>query len=105
MEKNAAAGRTPSSLPMSTPPPLATLPSPKFGSLSPVHTKSINPKTDSIHSNIAVSYAEDEGVGATTASLRGQSDPSEFRPHLGDVRMDRYPAGSLSHRYNIILNS
>ncbi|WOL15918.1 protein MOR1-like isoform X1 [Canna indica] len=92
MEKNAAAGRTPSSLPMSTPPPLATLPSPKFGSLSPVHTKSINPKTDSIHSNIAVSYAEDEGVGATTASLRGQSDPSEFRPHLGDVRMDRYPA-------------
>uniref|UniRef100_A0ACD5WGL6 Uncharacterized protein n=1 Tax=Avena sativa TaxID=4498 RepID=A0ACD5WGL6_AVESA len=44
VEKNAAAGRTPSSLPLSTPPPIASIPSPKFAP-SPVHTKSIS-KTD-----------------------------------------------------------
>ncbi|URD81254.1 CLASP N terminal [Musa troglodytarum] len=94
MEKNAAAGRTPSSLPMSTPPPLATLPSPKFGALSPVRTKSTSAKSESINSNVAVPYAEDDAVG-TTAALRGQTDPSEFRPHLGDDRMDRYPAVTM----------
>ncbi|THU56074.1 hypothetical protein C4D60_Mb11t13430 [Musa balbisiana] len=62
MEKNAAAGRTPSSLPMSTPPPLVTLPSPKFGALSPVRTKSISAKSESINSNVAVPYAEDDAV-------------------------------------------
>ncbi|RWW13448.1 hypothetical protein GW17_00022821 [Ensete ventricosum] len=91
MEKNAAAGRTPSSLPMSTPPPLANLTSPKFGALSPVRTKSLSAKSESINSNVAVAYAEDDAVG-TTAALRGQTDPSDFRPHLGDDRMDRYPA-------------
>ncbi|KAM3333301.1 hypothetical protein ACQJBY_028412 [Aegilops geniculata] len=45
VEKNAAAGRTPSSLPLSTPPPIASIPSPKFAP-SPVHTKSISSKTD-----------------------------------------------------------
>ncbi|CAL9135877.1 unnamed protein product [Musa acuminata var. zebrina] len=91
MEKNAVAGRTPSSLPMSTPPPIATLPSPKFGPLSPVHTKSINAKNESIHPNVAASYVDNDAVGST-AYLRGQTDASEFRPHLGDDRMDRYPA-------------
>ncbi|XP_009387376.1 protein MOR1 isoform X2 [Musa acuminata AAA Group] len=91
MEKNAVAGRTPSSLPMSTPPPIATLPSPKFGPLSPVHTKLINAKNESIHPNVAASYVDNDAVGST-ASLRGQTDASEFRPHLGDDRMDRYPA-------------
>lgn len=46
VEKNAAAGRTPSSLPLSTPPPIASIPSPKFAP-SPVHTKSVISKTDS----------------------------------------------------------
>ncbi|CAL9206410.1 unnamed protein product [Musa hybrid cultivar] len=91
MEKNAAAGRTPSSLPMSTPPPLATLPSPKFGALSPLRTKSISAKSEGINSNVAVPYAEDD-AGGTTAASRGQTDPSEFRSHLGDDHMDRYPA-------------
>lgn len=45
VEKNAAAGRTPSSLPLSTPPPIASIPSPKFAP-SPVHTKSVSSKTD-----------------------------------------------------------
>ncbi|THU43931.1 hypothetical protein C4D60_Mb02t02050 [Musa balbisiana] len=71
MEKNAVAGRTPSSLPMSTPPPIATLPSPKFGPLSPVHTKSINAKNESIHPNVAASYVDNDAVGST-ASLRDE---------------------------------
>ncbi|XP_038980798.1 protein MOR1-like isoform X4 [Phoenix dactylifera] len=91
MEKNAAAGRTPSSLPMSTPPPLATIPSPKFAPLSPVRTKSLNVKTENINS-VAVSYSEDVAVG-TTASLRGQSDSSDIRSQLGDDRNDRFPSG------------
>ncbi|XP_008804673.2 protein MOR1-like isoform X2 [Phoenix dactylifera] len=92
MEKNAAAGRTPSSLPMSTPPPLATIPSPKFAPLSPVRTKSLNVKTENINS-VAVSYSEDVAVG-TTASLRGQSDSSDIRSQLGDDRNDRFPSGA-----------
>ncbi|XP_020521683.1 protein MOR1 isoform X2 [Amborella trichopoda] len=40
MERNTAAGRTPSSVPMSTPPPVAmNLSSPKLAPMSPVHTK------------------------------------------------------------------
>ncbi|XP_073101212.1 protein MOR1-like [Elaeis guineensis] len=93
MEKNAAAGRTPSSLPMSTPPPLAIAPSPKFAPLSPVHTKSLNVKTESMNSNVAVSYSEDDAVGGTT-TLRGQNDSYDFRSQLGGERNDRYPSGA-----------
>ncbi|XP_074572008.1 protein MOR1-like isoform X1 [Curcuma longa] len=88
MEKNAAAGRTPSSLPIATPPPLATISSPKFGPLSPVHTKSLTAKAESINP----SAYTDDGVAGTTPALRSQTDLSEFRSHLGDERMDRYPA-------------
>ncbi|XP_073114484.1 protein MOR1 isoform X2 [Elaeis guineensis] len=93
MEKNAAAGRTPSNLPMSTPPPLATIPSPKFTPISPVHTKSLNVKTETINSNVAVSYSEDAAVGAT-APVRGQNDSSDIRSQLGDDRSDRFPSGA-----------
>ncbi|KAG1338209.1 protein MOR1 [Cocos nucifera] len=93
MEKNAAAGRTPSSLPMSTPPPLATIPSPKFAPLSPVHTKSLNVKTETINSNVTVSYSEDVAAG-TIAPSRGQSDSSAIRSQLGDDRSDRFPSGA-----------
>ncbi|OAY83553.1 protein MOR1 isoform X1 [Ananas comosus] len=80
MEKNAAAGRTPSSLPMSTPPPLATTtgPSPKFAPLSPVHTKQFNnAKTE--NTNIL-----DDANGAAAA-------PSDFRSHFCEDPNDRYP--------------
>ncbi|KQK10308.1 protein MOR1 isoform X2 [Brachypodium distachyon] len=72
VEKNAAAGRTPSSLPLSTPPPIAAIPSPKFAP-SPVHTKSINSKTDS---------NEDD-------PFRVQGD-SDFRLPSTDQQTDRY---------------
>ncbi|KAI3466656.1 hypothetical protein Pfo_023319, partial [Paulownia fortunei] len=49
MERNAAAGRTPSSVPLSTPPPASLDLSPKSGPLSPVNTT--NPLNDSRNSN------------------------------------------------------
>ncbi|CAM0883094.1 unnamed protein product [Alopecurus aequalis] len=79
VEKNAAAGKTPSSLPLSTPPPIASIPSPKFAP-SPVHTKSINSKTDS---------NEDD-------PFRAQGD-SDIRLQSTDQQIDRYQssAGTL----------
>jgi cytoskeleton-associated protein 5 len=71
VEKNAAAGRTPSSLPLSTPPPIASIPSPKFAP-SPVHTKSIS-KTD---------CNEDD-------PFRVQGD-SDIRLQSTDQQTDRY---------------
>ncbi|XP_062224549.1 protein MOR1-like [Phragmites australis] len=78
VEKNAAAGRTPTSLPLSTPPPIASIPSPKFAP-SPVHTKSISSKTDS---------NEDDAIGETQP-FRIQGD-SDTRLHSTDQQSDRY---------------
>ncbi|XP_025815163.1 protein MOR1 isoform X3 [Panicum hallii] len=85
VEKNAAAGRTPSSLPLSTPPPIAAIPSPKFAP-SPVHTKSIGSKPDS---------NEDDASGETQQAFRSQGDDS--RLHSTDQPTDRYQtsAGTL----------
>ncbi|KAJ4976564.1 hypothetical protein NE237_001670 [Protea cynaroides] len=94
VERNAAAGRTPSSLPMSTPPPVSlSLSSPKLAPLSPVHTntlndaKSVNVKLESTNQNFSLSVAEDDRAGNAISS-RG----STFS-HLGDDRNDRYPSG------------
>ncbi|KAK9267215.1 hypothetical protein L1049_009635 [Liquidambar formosana] len=99
MEKNAAAGRTPSSLPMSTPPP-ATLTSPKFAPLSPVHTnslndaKSLNVKAEPTNFNLPPSYTEDDN---TVNALRGPTlDHSDLRQHWGDQRNERFPSGVTS---------
>ncbi|KMT04298.1 hypothetical protein BVRB_8g183730 [Beta vulgaris subsp. vulgaris] len=90
MEKNAAAGRTPSSVPLSTPPPSSlTLSSPKLAPLSPVHTNSLN---DSKSQNTRVepttfssSFSDDERTG--NATPRGPTfDHQQF---LGDQRSDR----------------
>nr|CAB3478665.1 unnamed protein product [Digitaria exilis] len=85
VEKNAAAGKTPSSLPLSTPPPIGAIPSPKFAP-SPVHTKSIGSKMDS---------NEDDASGETQLAFRGQVDDS--RLHSVDQPTDRYQtsAGTL----------
>lgn len=99
MEKNAAAGRTPSSLPMSTPPPVAlTISSPDFAPLSPVHTnalndaKSLNVKSDPTNFNLPLSYTEDSrAINALTSSRGFTSENS-----LGDQRNERFiPGGNL----------
>lgn len=94
MEKNAAAGRTPSSLPMSTPPPLAlNVSSPKFAPLSPVHTKSISSKPDNITSNLPAPFPEEDGITAAAVSYRGHTNLSD-RTQIGDDRNDRYTSGA-----------
>ncbi|XP_030501209.2 protein MOR1 [Cannabis sativa] len=98
MEKNAAAGRTPSSLPLSTPPPSAlSLPSPEFTPLSPVHTnslndaKSLNVKSDLTNFNLPPSYVED-GRANNSISSRGHAMENTF----ADQRNERYLAGVTS---------
>uniref|UniRef100_A0A0E0C9H3 Protein MOR1 n=2 Tax=Oryza TaxID=4527 RepID=A0A0E0C9H3_9ORYZ len=78
VEKNAAAGRTPSSLPLSTPPPIAPIPAPKFAP-SPVHTKSINSKTD----------CNEDDAGGDTHSFRGQGE-IDNRLQTTNLQTDRY---------------
>ncbi|KAJ6841944.1 protein MOR1-like [Iris pallida] len=91
MERNAATGRTPSSLPMSTPPPLAlNASSPKLGPLSPVHTKSLNQNPEIINSNIQVTYYEEEDA----AAFRGHSNIPDMRSHMEDDQNDIYSSGA-----------
>ncbi|XP_068645428.1 protein MOR1-like isoform X2 [Aristolochia californica] len=98
MEKNAAAGRTPSSLPMPTPPPVASiLSSPKYAPLSPVHTKSvISPKPDSINSNsMQPVFPDDDSSGGPPVATRKGSIfyHSDMRQHhMGEDRNDRFPS-------------
>jgi cytoskeleton-associated protein 5 len=96
MEKNAAAGRTPSSLPMPTPPPVAlTISSPDFAPLSPVHTnalndaKSLNVKSDPTNFNLPLSYTEDSRAINALTSSRGFTSENSF----GDQRNERFITG------------
>jgi cytoskeleton-associated protein 5 len=84
MEKNAAAGKTPSSLPLSTPPPIASIPSPKFAP-SPVHTKAVDDITDST-----------DDTSSETQSFRGQAEP-DSRLHPTDQQTDRYQTSGPHH--------
>lgn len=95
MEKNAAAGRTPSSMPMSTPPPSAlTVSSPEFAPLSPVHTnslndaKSLNVKSDPTNFHLPPSYAEDN---RTINAIMPRGFISENS--LGDQRNEKLMSG------------
>ncbi|XXG85325.1 hypothetical protein AAC387_Pa11g0421 [Persea americana] len=90
MEKNAASGKTPSSLPMPTPPPVVLpLSSPK---LSPVHTKSLNVKPELANSNYPPIHPEDDNNGAV-ASQRAPSNQLDFMQHTGEDRNDRFTTG------------
>lgn len=89
MEKNAAAGRTPSSVPLSTPPPASLgVSSPKLAPLSPVHTnslndsKSLNTRVEPTNFTLPPSFSDDERIVNTTA--RGPS--FDYQQPLGDQR-------------------
>lgn len=98
MEKNAAAGRTPSSLPISTPPPASlTVSSPEYAPLSPVHTNSINDskslstKSEPTNLNLPPSYTEDNRVGnAINTRVLAQENA------LADQRNERLLSGVTS---------
>lgn len=99
MEKNATAGRTPSSLPMSTPPPasLTVSSSPEIAPLSPVHTnsvseaKSFNVKTEPTSFSLPLPLVEDNRV-INTITSRGLSSENA----LGDQRNEMYISGVTS---------
>ncbi|KAI8000506.1 Protein MOR1 [Camellia lanceoleosa] len=98
MEKNAAVGRTPSSLPLSTPPPVSIDLSPKCAPLSPLHTdplnaKSLNTKVEPTNFSLPSSYVEDERVVNAVNSRGPTSDDSDLLKYLGDQRNDRFPPG------------
>ncbi|KAK8551075.1 hypothetical protein V6N13_119565 [Hibiscus sabdariffa] len=100
MEKNAAAGRTPSSVPMATPPPASlNSSSPEFAPLSPVQTNSLNDskslstKPEPTNFNLPPSYAEDDrgpGNAINTARVRAPENA------LVDQRNERFISGVTS---------
>ncbi|XP_073061679.1 LOW QUALITY PROTEIN: protein MOR1-like [Primulina eburnea] len=97
MERNAAAGRTPSSVPLSTPPPVMLNPSPRFGALSPVTTDSLsdsmntNTRIDPTNFTLPPSYAEDDRSVNTISPRGSTSDQSGFQ-HLDESRTDILPS-------------
>lgn len=98
MEKNAAAGRTPSSLPLSTPPPASlTVSSPEFAPLSPVHANSLNDakllnvKPEPTNFNLPPSYIDDSRTN-TAITSRGLISENT----LGDQRNERFISGVTS---------
>ncbi|XP_039012307.1 protein MOR1-like [Hibiscus syriacus] len=100
MEKNAAAGRTPSSVPMATPPPASlNASSPEFVPLSPVQTNSLNDskslstKPEPTNFNLPPSYAEHNrgsGNAMNTARVRAPENT------LADQRNERLMSGVAS---------
>ncbi|TKY51634.1 MOR1 protein [Spatholobus suberectus] len=97
MEKNAAAGRTPSSLPMPTPPPASlNISSPDFAPLSPVNANplgdaKLNVKPEPTNFNLPPSYNEESRAVNAIASRALNSDFT-----LGDQRNDRFITGVTS---------
>ncbi|XP_027934620.1 protein MOR1 isoform X3 [Vigna unguiculata] len=97
MEKNAAAGRTPSSLPMPTPPPASlNISSPDFAPLSPVNANplgdaKLNMKPDPTNFNLPPSYSEENRPVNAITSRALNSDYT-----LGDQRNDRFMTGVTS---------
>ncbi|CAL0321285.1 unnamed protein product [Lupinus luteus] len=94
MEKNAAAGRTPSTLPMSTPPPASlNISSPDFAPLShvnanPLGDAKLNVKPEPTNFNLPQSYHEENrAVNSFTSRALGSDYTS------GDQRNERFMTG------------
>ncbi|XP_057764557.1 protein MOR1 isoform X1 [Salvia miltiorrhiza] len=98
MEKNAAAGRTPSSVPLSTPPPAALNLSPRYGSLSPVNadplndSRNLNPGGEPTNFSLPPSFAEDDRL-VNAVSQKMSYDPSGLQQNFEESRNDRLPSG------------
>lgn len=94
MEKNAAAGRTPSSVPISTPPPaVLNVSSPKFSPVFPVNTnplgdsKAINSKSEPTNFSLPPSYAEERANNVVLSS--------ELHLQPGDHRIEKFPSAGI----------
>ncbi|CAL0299705.1 unnamed protein product [Lupinus luteus] len=97
MEKNAAAGRTPSSIPLSTPPPASlNSSSPEFAPLSPVNANplgdaKLNVKPEPTNFNLPPSYNEENRAVNSFTSRTLASDYTS-----GDQRNERFMPGVTS---------
>ncbi|KAJ7975023.1 protein MOR1 [Quillaja saponaria] len=97
MEKNAIAGRTPSSLPLSTPPPASlTVSSPEFAPLSPVRANAfndakLNMKSEPTNFSLPPSYNEENRAINVITSRAITSDNA-----YGGQRNERYLTGVTS---------
>ncbi|XP_042026469.1 protein MOR1-like isoform X1 [Salvia splendens] len=97
MEKNAAEGRTPSSVPLSTPPPATLNLSPRYGAVPPVNadplndSRNMNAGGEPPNFSLPPSFAEDDHrlVNAQKASY----DPSGLQQNFDEPRNDRMPIG------------
>lgn len=100
MERNAAAGRTPSSVPLSTPPPAALNLSPKYDPLSPVNANPLNESrnlnTRGEPTNFSLppsSYAEGDEGGNGISPRMSSYNQSGLQQNLDESRNDRLPSG------------
>ncbi|KAG6416565.1 hypothetical protein SASPL_123997 [Salvia splendens] len=99
MEKNAAAGRTPSSVPLSTPPPAALYLSSRYGSLSPVNadplndSRNLNAGSEPTNFSLPPSFAEDDHRLVNAVSQKVSYDPSGLPQNFEESRNDRLPSG------------
>ncbi|KAF1879003.1 hypothetical protein Lal_00047675 [Lupinus albus] len=98
MEKNAAAGRTPSSIPMSTPPPASlNISSPDFAPLSPVNANplgdaKLNVKPEPTNFNLPPSSYNEENRAVNSFTSRTLA--SDYTS--GDQRNERFMTGVTS---------
>ncbi|KAG8385593.1 hypothetical protein BUALT_Bualt03G0061300 [Buddleja alternifolia] len=92
MEKNAAAGRTPSSVPLSTPPPSSL--SPRYGPTSPINSNPLNnTRAEPTNFSLPPSYAEDDRPNNAISPRDSTYDQSGLQQNLDESRIDRLPSG------------
>ncbi|XP_051126055.1 protein MOR1 [Andrographis paniculata] len=99
MERNAAAGKTPTSVPLSTPPPVALNLSPRQGPLSPVNTNQLNDsrnpsaRAEPTSFSLPPSYSDDDKHGNAIAPRLTSYEQTALQQSLEDSRNDRLPSG------------
>ena len=95
MEKNAATGRTPSSVPISTPPPVSpSLSSPKLVPPSPLNAKLQSTRLDNINPNIRACPENVDGNGGSNSIVVDQFDSRKLSLMRSQEERDENNAGS-----------
>ena len=95
MKKNAVAGRTPSSVPISTPPPISpSLSSPKLAPPSPLNEKLQSTSLDKINPNIWACLENADGNGGSNSVATDQFDSKNLSLMWSREETDENNAGS-----------
>ena len=94
MEKNAVINRTPSSVPISTPPPISpSLSSPKPGPPSPLNEKFQSTRLDNINPNIRACPKNADGNGGSNSVATDQFDSRKLSLMRSREERDENNAG------------